>query len=447
MNGSDEASQSRQPTAFAVGIKFIKAYYRVLETNPEQLWTFYHDTESVVAHLEKDHPFSRQDSNAQGRLNIQKKISSTFASAAFKVAQIDVQETIAGGVLLLVTGELSGRQFVHTFVLASKKEHEQLLYYIKNEVLRFLSEAQPKHEKEEKAVHRARHDSVEVDDTKVVAQAEPEAPAVKETPVAPAPAPAVAAPAATQPEPQQPAAAAPVQQPRRQRARRPRGGGADKEKDVSKDADKPAAPVEPKREQQPEQPKKPTSWAKAVGHANNTTHAPAAPAANAPKESQPEPAKVEAAPAAAPAGAAPAVAGVALFVKGLPNGTTKAELEEVFKRFGAITSSEIPPYKNYGFINFTNPDVVDIVLREQKITLPNGSELRVDKKRDFPREPRTSGRGGAVGGGLYKPRGIHNGDSDGFRGARGGRGAPRGGRGRGGRGRGPSRGAPVSSTS
>lgn len=145
------------PSPEKIGKSFIKQYYQTLLTNPSQLIRFYQadstisrgsaaeiaETAGCAAALSGEDPgeavrsaffsFAGCGSGEGGELSID------FSSGA-----IDAQESVGGGILLVVTGHMYLPQrtgFVHTFFLNNAApEGRKKVFYVKNDVLRFLGE-------------------------------------------------------------------------------------------------------------------------------------------------------------------------------------------------------------------------------------------------------------------------------------------------------------------
>jgi len=156
------------PSPQQIGRAFIKQYYKILLTSPSQLNRFYQPDSTVSRGMEPSapappEPFSHA---ASGAMNGGAEDSSTAVtpgervrkaffdwagsdstlSIDFERGAIDAQESIGGGILLVVTGHmfLPGKvevpsPFVHTFFLnnaAGAGRKKQFL--VKNDILRFL---------------------------------------------------------------------------------------------------------------------------------------------------------------------------------------------------------------------------------------------------------------------------------------------------------------------
>jgi len=139
------------PSPLLIGKSFIKQYYQVLSSNPEHITKFYKPN-SVISHsfqpsvpaepktLSSDQFF--QWAQAQSGDESNEGLCFDFGKGA-----IDAQETIQGGILLVVTGRMklaesasTFKPFVHTFFLnngapAGKKRQ----FYVHNDILRFIS--------------------------------------------------------------------------------------------------------------------------------------------------------------------------------------------------------------------------------------------------------------------------------------------------------------------
>jgi len=151
------------PSPLLIGKAFIKQYYQVLSTNPTQITKFYKPNSLISHSLLPSVPATTTTLLQQTDLfswckpkNKKDKICFDFGKGA-----IDAQETINGGILLVVTGHVrlddgngngnTGKDaqgedekrfsFVHTFFLnngapVGKKRQ----FYVHNDVLRFLDE-------------------------------------------------------------------------------------------------------------------------------------------------------------------------------------------------------------------------------------------------------------------------------------------------------------------
>lgn len=99
-----------------------------------------------------------------------------------------------------------------------------------------------------------------------------------------------------------------------------------------------------------------------------------------------------------------------LFVGGLPNGTTEADLRVLFSEFGDILEIRVNQ-KNFAFIVFNNSESVQKVLAEKESIQLRSKPLNIELKR--PSAPRSGGMGrgkpglsagggGGGGGGKFR---------------------------------------------
>lgn len=79
-----------------------------------------------------------------------------------------------------------------------------------------------------------------------------------------------------------------------------------------------------------------------------------------------------------------------LFVGGLPNGTTEAELRVLFSEFGDILEIRVNQ-KNFAFIVFSTSESVQKVLAEREGIQLRSKPLNIELKR--PSAPRSGGMG------------------------------------------------------
>lgn len=171
------------PSPLQIGKAFIKQYYQVLSTNPLQIQKFY-KPDSVISHS----LLPSVPANPRTFSEIAKNVATAAAAAAgsdgeevveeenntgegglifqwckavdenhkvcfdFGRGAIDAQETVNGGILLVVTGHVrlpqqdvinedGMKRFVHTFFLNnSAPVGKKRQFYVHNDVLRFLDE-------------------------------------------------------------------------------------------------------------------------------------------------------------------------------------------------------------------------------------------------------------------------------------------------------------------
>ncbi|XP_071902295.1 nuclear transport factor 2-like isoform X1 [Coffea arabica] len=125
------------PTAQVVGNAFVDQYYHILHRSPELVYKFYQDS-SVL---------SRPDSNGMmTSVSTMQAINDKIQSFDYKnysaeIKTADAQDSYQGGVIVLVTGCLTGtdnvrRKFTQTFFLAPQEKG----YFVLNDVFRYIEE-------------------------------------------------------------------------------------------------------------------------------------------------------------------------------------------------------------------------------------------------------------------------------------------------------------------
>ncbi|XP_048329439.2 nuclear transport factor 2 isoform X1 [Ziziphus jujuba] len=134
-----EASPASPPSAQVVGIAFVEQYYHILHHSPELVHRFYLDSSSV----------SRPDKNgvmtavtSLQAIN-EKILSLNYEDYTAEIKSADAQESYKKGVIVLVTGCLTGKdnvrkKFTQTFFLAPQDKG----YYVLNDVFRFVEECE-----------------------------------------------------------------------------------------------------------------------------------------------------------------------------------------------------------------------------------------------------------------------------------------------------------------
>jgi hypothetical protein len=178
------------PSPLTVGTRFVKQYYKVLSTTPNQIHRFYQPT-SFLSHGQGSQPtqpvlFERMqqqqeleqaatatssDSNTEvtgshellKQRFVLKGCEDCTIRFEFEHGAIDAQVSVNGGVLLVVTGHVAylreaeaevgddeaaqgaeqrRKAFVHTFFLGSISAGTKRSYYVHNDILRFLDDDQ-----------------------------------------------------------------------------------------------------------------------------------------------------------------------------------------------------------------------------------------------------------------------------------------------------------------
>ncbi|GMQ10952.1 hypothetical protein CsSME_00053755 [Camellia sinensis var. sinensis] len=127
------------PSAHVVGNAFVEQYYHILHESPELVYKFYQDS-SVL---------SRPDSNGvmtsvttMQAIN-DKILSLDYGNYKAEIKTADAQESYKEGVIVLVTGCLTGKdnvrkKFTQTFFLAPQEKG----YFVLNDVFRYVEESE-----------------------------------------------------------------------------------------------------------------------------------------------------------------------------------------------------------------------------------------------------------------------------------------------------------------
>ncbi|KAG6587587.1 Nuclear transport factor 2, partial [Cucurbita argyrosperma subsp. sororia] len=165
MAATQEASSSPAPSAQVVGNAFVGQYYHILHHSPQSVHRFYQDSSLL----------SRPDVNGvmttvTGMQAINDKIISlNYGDYTAEIITADAQESHEKGVIVLVTGCLTGkdnlrRKFSQTFFLAPQDKG----YYVLNDVLRHVEET------ESNRSNSSSGDAIKENTTTVTSTPEPE---------------------------------------------------------------------------------------------------------------------------------------------------------------------------------------------------------------------------------------------------------------------------------
>lgn len=159
------------PSPEKIGRAFIKQYYKTLLASPSNLNGFYQPDSTVSRGMEPSAPaipsaFNSASTTTNGNTDDSpgERVRKAFFDWAgngqlnidFERGAIDAQESIGGGILVVVTGHMflpeatKEKPFVHTFFLNNaagpgRKKH----FLVKNDILRFLDPAVAEEEVQE----------------------------------------------------------------------------------------------------------------------------------------------------------------------------------------------------------------------------------------------------------------------------------------------------------
>ncbi|XP_059429393.1 nuclear transport factor 2 [Corylus avellana] len=125
------------PGADVVGNAFVHQYYLILHQSPELVHRFYQDI-SKLGRPEENGAMSI--TTTMQAIN-EKILSLQYSDLRAEILSVDAQDSFSGGVLVLVTGYLSGkdtlrRKFSQSFFLAPQDKG----YFVLNDVFRYVDE-------------------------------------------------------------------------------------------------------------------------------------------------------------------------------------------------------------------------------------------------------------------------------------------------------------------
>ncbi|CAN6227752.1 unnamed protein product [Urochloa humidicola] len=437
------AAAGSPPPAQVVGNAFVNQYYNILHQSPEHVHRFYQDASRLGRPA--DAAADGMDTvTTMGAIN-DKIVSMGITRAEIKA--VDAQESLCGGVTVLVMGCLTGRagagrEFVQSFFLAPQEKG----YYVLNDILRYVGEG----EGEEGAGHPAPAPPAPqqlAPEVAVVAEAAAPAVAVlpngtvgrdietvpREQDASPQPEQHAAEPAAPPPQKEEDSNGEEVYNPPNN-VEKPVVDEAPVPEVIIKEVPNnvPAAVPSPSPPVPLEEaPKK--SYASIVKITKEyRPPPPAVPSRPAPpkpeKQAPPAPALVADAPAFSPNTQSgsfqdPEVDAHAIYVRNLPLSATPQQLEDEFKQFGTIKSEGIQVRSNkiqgfcYGFVEFEDASAVQTAIE--------ASPVVIGDRQCYVEEKRTTGSRGSSRGGRFAPGRGGNFRGEGLR----GRGTYNGGRG------------------
>ncbi|XP_037477575.1 nuclear transport factor 2-like [Triticum urartu] len=450
------AAPGPTPPAQVVGNAFVQQYYNILHQSPELVFRFYQE----ASRIGRPATTGADMDTVTTMEAINEKIMSMDIARA-EIRGVDAQESLCGGVTVLVTGHLTGkddvcREFAQSFFLAPQEKG----YFVLNDILRYVGQG-------------------EADPSLPPPQQQPPAPELDAV-VAPAAALANGTVALVESVPRE-QEASPQPEPDLSESVPHTNEDEDPKEEVynpPNDVEVPVVEETPVPEVIDEVPNNVA--------ASIPVSAPPVPHEEAPKKSYasivkvmkavlppnsavpyrpapPKPEKQAPAPALSVAVDPPTfspnpessniqdpeVDALAVYVKNLPLHATPSQLEEEFKRFGTIKHDGIQVRSHkiqgfcYGFIEFEDASSVQSALAASPVTIDDRpchvEEKRTPGSRGSSRGRFPPGRGGNFRGegmrgrGSYPGgRGYGRGEYNNYRSDFGGRGGGRGGSGRGG---------------
>ncbi|KAK6921007.1 Nuclear transport factor 2 domain [Dillenia turbinata] len=132
-----EARPAPAPPAQVVGNAFVEQYYHILHQSPELVYRFYQDS-SVLSR--PDANGSMTSVTTMNAIN-EKILSLDYQDYKAEIKTADAQDSYNDGVIVVVTGCLTGkdsvrRKFTQTFFLAPQEKG----YYVLNDIFRYVEE-------------------------------------------------------------------------------------------------------------------------------------------------------------------------------------------------------------------------------------------------------------------------------------------------------------------
>ncbi|NP_001150471.2 Nuclear transport factor 2 [Zea mays] len=422
------AASGAPPPAQVVGNAFVHQYYNILHQSPELVYRFYQEASCL------GRP-AGTGADGMDTVTTMDAINDKIVSMGIDRAEIkavDAQESLCGGVSVLVMGHLTGRnsvsrQFVQSFFLAPQEKG----YFVLNDILRYVGEGGGDEGAEKQPAPEVAADAETTTSAPILANG------------------TVGGDATTVPQDASPQPECQVAEPALNPKEEVLNGEvcnslSDVEKPVAEETPVPdvinevpnnvavAPPISSPPVPLKEAPKK--SYASIVKvMKEHRPLAPAVPSRPAPpiteKQASPAPTPVTEAPAFSPNPQSggfqdPEVDAHAIYVRSLPLNATPQQLEEEFKRFGTIKHEGIQVRSNkiqgfcYGFVEFEDASAVQAAIEASPVT--------IGERQCFVEEKRTTGsRGGGSRGGRFPPGRGGNFRGEGIR----GRGTYNGGRG------------------
>ncbi|XP_047075018.1 nuclear transport factor 2-like [Lolium rigidum] len=455
------AAAGPTPPAQVVGNAFVTQYYNILHQSPELVFRFYQE----ASHIGRPATAGADLDTVTTMEAINEKITSMDIARA-EIKGVDAQDSLCGGVTVLVTGHLTGkddvcREFVQSFFLAPQEKG----YFVLNDILRYVGQGEAATAAAPSLPLAAAPPQQPAPEFEAAA-----APAAAALPNGTVDAPAETAPrdldAQPQPEPDLSDPAPHEEEDPKEEVYNPPNEVevpvveeipvAEVIDEVPNNVVAASVPVSAPPVPQEEAPKK--SYAsivkvmKAVLPPNSAVpYRPAPPKPE--KQAPPAPAPVVDAPAFSPNPESstiqdPEVDALAVYVKNLPLHATPSQLEEAFKTFGTIKPDGIQVRSHkiqgfcYGFIEFEDASSVQSALAASPVTIDDRpchvEEKRTPGSRGSSRGRFPPGRGGNFRGEGMRGRGSYTGGRGygrgdfNYRSEYGGRGGGRGGSARGG---------------
>lgn len=445
--------QGGGPSPMMVAQRFVKQYYQVLSTEPENIGNFY-KAPSLYSHGQGNEPTTPAKFKELSGDLLKDRLFKDNYRLDLEYGAIDAQDSLGGGVLVVVTGHLvveeQRRAFCHTFFLNpySPPDAKKKQFYVHNDIMRFLHDGS----KEDGAEKQEEKEVTETVTKETVVVENVEAPKTTEEP---APSADVVPPDAVVEEPVQEPQTVPEPESDEKEVDEPEAAVEETKEDIVTERDnKSKRKGKSKRKKSPSPDKAqpaPGSWASMVAH-NASSPAPPSPTRKAKetvadvspvreekhekpveqKEQQQKQGKQQQKRLRDP--------DCTLVIKHVPENTKERDIREMFEPYAKQTKSKIvglnvQAFKNLAFVDYDSPEPVLLALKETKTFRLGNRNLELEPKMVDKNRSKGSSSG------RYN-RGQGGDGSNGFRGSgrsgqhrrRGSGGAGRGDRGSGGRG-------------
>ncbi|XVF49948.1 hypothetical protein PTKIN_Ptkin04bG0057300 [Pterospermum kingtungense] len=132
-----EGSPADTPSAQVVGNAFVEQYYHILHQSPNLVHRFYQD----LSHLSRPDMCGNMTTVTTMQAINEKVLSLNYEDYTAEIKTADAQDSFGNGVIVLVTGCLTGKdgvrkKFTQTFFLAPQDKG----YFVLNDVFRYVEE-------------------------------------------------------------------------------------------------------------------------------------------------------------------------------------------------------------------------------------------------------------------------------------------------------------------
>lgn len=131
------AAPGSQPPAQVVGNAFVQQYYHILHTSPELVYRFYQESSK----LSRPAPNGVMETVSNMQEINEKILAMDYSELKAEIKTVDAQESLEHGVIVMVTGYLTGKDlvkkdFTQSFFLAPQDKG----FYVLNDLFRYVDE-------------------------------------------------------------------------------------------------------------------------------------------------------------------------------------------------------------------------------------------------------------------------------------------------------------------